>query len=123
MLALGGPSNCLLSLRYHAVVVSKQHYFVKLIPPRATFPMDITDAERAVMGEHSNYFRQQFDAGNVLIYGPVMANDGAFGIGVLEVADESQALTVVKNDPSVRAGLNRFELSPMRVPASRAKVE
>ena len=83
--------------------------------------MDITDAERAVMAEHSNYFRLQFDVGNVLIYGPVMANDGAFGIAVLEVADESQALTVMKNDPSVRVGLNRFELSPMRVPASRAK--
>ena len=123
MLAFVWNKQCLLSLRYHAVVVSKKHYFVKLIPPRATFPMDITDAERAVMGEHSNYFRQQFDAGNVLIYGPVIAKDGAFGIGVLEVADESQALTVVKNDPSVRAGLNRFELSPMRVPASRAKVE
>ena len=85
--------------------------------------MDITDAERAVMAEHSNYFRQQFDAGNVLIYGPVMAKDGAFGIGVLEVTDESQALTVMKNDPSVRFGLNRFELSRMQVPASRARGE
>ena len=85
--------------------------------------MDITDTERDVMEKHSSYFRQQFDAGNVLIYGPVMAKDGGFGIGVLEVEDESQAVTVMKNDPSVRAGLNRFELSPMRVPASRAKGE
>jgi uncharacterized protein len=110
-------------LRYYAAVMSKQHYFVKLIPPRATFPMDITEAERAVMEEHSAYFRRQFDAGNVLIYGPVMPKDGAFGVAILEVTDEPEASLIMKNDPSVRAGVNRFELSPMRVPVSRAKSE
>jgi uncharacterized protein YciI len=103
--------------------MSKQHYFVKLIPPRPTFPTDITDAERALMEQHAAYFRQQFEAGNVLIYGPVMASGGAFGVGVLEVADESDALRVMNNDPSVLGGLNRFELNPMRVPVSRAKSE
>jgi uncharacterized protein YciI len=101
--------------------MSKQHYFVKLVPPRSTFPMDITDAERVLMEQHAAYFRQQFDAGNVLIYGPVMAAGGAFGVGILEVADESEALRVMNNDPSVLGGLNRFELSPMRVPVSRAR--
>jgi len=103
--------------------MSKQHFFIKLIPPRTTFPVDITDGERALMEQHSAYFRQQFDAGNVLIYGPVMAASGAFGVGVLEVADESEALRVMNNDPSVLGGLNRFEVSPMRVPVSRAKSE
>ena len=105
----------------HAPVMSKQHYFVKLLPPRSTFPMDITDAERTLMEQHAVYFRQQFEAGNVLIYGPVMAAGGAFGMAVLEVADESEAVGVMSNDPSVLGGLNRFELSPMRVPVSRAK--
>jgi len=85
--------------------------------------MDITDAEKTLMEQHSAYFRQQFDAGNVLIYGPVMAAGGAFGVGILEVAGEADAMLIMRNDPSVRGGLNRFELSPMRVPASRAKTE
>lgn len=75
------------------------------------------------MMEHTTYFRQRFDDGNVLIYGPVMAPDGAFGMAVLEVADESEAVLLMQNDPSVRGGLNRYELSPMRVPVSRAKSE
>jgi len=50
-----------------------------------------------------------------------MAPQGAFGLGVLEVVDEAEAWQFGENDPSVRAGLNRFEFYPMRVAASRAK--
>ena len=101
--------------------MNKQHFYFKLIPPRSTFPQDITPEEQSLMGEHAVYFQQQFIAGKVLIYGPVMAPGGAFGAGVMEVADEAEAREVCENDPSVRGGLNRFELYPMRVAAARAK--
>lgn len=101
--------------------MTKQHYYFKLIPPRSTFPKDITEAERALMAEHATYARQHFDAGKLLVYGPVMAPDGAFGVGILEVADEAEARQFGDNDPSVRAGLNRFEFYPMHVAAARAK--
>ena len=39
-----------------ALAMSKQHYFVKLIPPRSTFPHDITSEERRLMEEPSRYF-------------------------------------------------------------------
>jgi hypothetical protein len=32
--------------------MTKQHYFFKLIPPRPTFPHDMTDDERRLMDEH-----------------------------------------------------------------------
>jgi uncharacterized protein YciI len=73
------------------------------------------------MKEHSSYFQQHFDAGKLLLYGPVMAPDGAFGVGILEVADEDEARQFGENDPSVRAGLNRWEISPMRVSGWRAR--
>lgn len=50
-----------------------------------------------------------------------MAPDGAFGVGILEVADETEARQFGDNDPSVRVDLYRFELYPMLVAASRAK--
>jgi hypothetical protein len=50
--------------------------FFKLIAPRATFPRDMTDKEKVLMDEHSAYCEQQFEAGKLLLYGPVM--DGAF---------------------------------------------
>ena len=101
--------------------MDKQHYYFALIPPRPSFPQDITSEERALMDKHSVYFRQHFDLGKLLLYGPVMAPAGAFGVGILEVADEAEARRFGENDPSVRGGLNRFEIYPMQVAASRAK--
>jgi uncharacterized protein len=101
--------------------MNKQHYFFKLIPPRPTFPHDITEREAALMNEHSAYFQRQFEAGKFLLYGPVMAPDGAFGVAILEVEDEAEAREFGDNDPSVRASLNRWEIYPMRVSGARAK--
>jgi uncharacterized protein YciI len=95
--------------------MTKQHYFFKLIPPRPTFPQDISPAETLLMQEHAQYFLQHFTAGTVLAYGPVLAPGAAFGFAVLEVADESAARAFGENDPSVKASLNRFEIYPMRL--------
>jgi uncharacterized protein YciI len=73
------------------------------------------------MDEHARYFEEHFAAGRLLLYGPVMAAGGAFGIGILEAASEAEARQFAGGDPSVRGGLNRFELHPMRVTAARAK--
>jgi uncharacterized protein YciI len=101
--------------------MAKQHYFFKLIPPRPTFPQDISDSEMRQMEEHSRYFDQQFAAGKLLLYGPVMATGGAFGLAVLEVESEAEAQEFGEGDPSVKAGLNKFEICPMRVSGSRSK--
>ena len=71
--------------------MSKQHYFFKLIPPRPTFPQDMTDEEKRLMEAHSRYFDEHFAAGRLLLYGPVMATSGAFGLAVLEVESEAEA--------------------------------
>jgi uncharacterized protein YciI len=101
--------------------MNKQHFYFKLISPRPTFPQDITPEERALMAAHAVYFQHQFSAGKVLLYGPVSAPQAAFGMGVLEVADEAEARHIAENDPSVLGGLNRIEIYPMMVAASRAK--
>lgn len=102
--------------------MNKQHYFFKLIPPRPTFPHDMTDQEKVLMDLHSAYCKQQFEAGKLVLYGPVMAPAGAFGLAILEVADESEARQFGESDPSVRGGLNRWELYPMQVAIARAKI-
>ena len=100
--------------------MAKQHYFFKLIPPRPTFMQDITDEERRLMDEHGRYFQDHFAAGKVLLFGPVMASGGAFGLGVLEMDSEAEARQFGEGDPSVKAGMNKFEIHPMRVSAARA---
>jgi uncharacterized protein len=99
----------------------KKHFYMKLIPPRPTFPHDMNTEEKQLMQEHSRYAAEAFAVGKILIYGPVMAAAGAFGMAVFEVADESEARQFIENDPTVRAGLNTFEISPMFVAEGRAK--
>jgi hypothetical protein len=72
--------------------MEKQHYFFKLIPPRQTFPADITADEAALMVQHSVYWADNFAAGKLLAYGSVFVPGGAFGLGILEVEDEAAAL-------------------------------
>jgi hypothetical protein len=79
-----------ISACYDAGPMSKQHFFVRLIPSRATFPMDMTAEEKLLMQEHVRYTQKKFAAGKVLLYGPVMAPAGAFGMAVFEVADEAR---------------------------------
>jgi hypothetical protein len=81
--------------------------------------MDITPEEKLLMHEHARYTRQSFDAGKILIYGPVMVPGGAFGMAVFEVTDEAEVRQVLENDPTVLAGLNKFEIHPMRVGAAQ----
>jgi uncharacterized protein YciI len=100
--------------------MTKETYFVKLNPPRTTFPADITPGEMATMKRHADYYAAQFQAGRVLIYGPVMAAGGAYGMGVLNVETEAEARQIVEADPSVTQGLNRYELWPMRVGGAQA---
>jgi len=101
--------------------MEKRHFFFKLIPLRPTFPADITPDEAALMQRHSGYRAEHFAAGSLLAYGPVFAQEGAFGIGILEVENEAEARNFGANDPSVQAGLNRFEINPMHVVAARPK--
>ena len=96
-----------------------QHYFFKLIPPRPTFTQDMTDNERRLMDER--YFQEQFEAGKILLCGPVMASGGAFGLSILEVDSEAEARQFGEGDPSVSAGMNTFEIHPMRISAARTK--
>ena len=93
----------------------KLRFFVKLIPPRPTFANDMTPAEEKLMQEHADYWAEQFKHGTVLIIGPVLDPRGAFGMAVLETAKEEEARTLAMNDPTVKAGMNKVEISPMQV--------
>ena len=66
------------------------HFFCKLIAPRPTFPFDMNESEKALMGEHAQYWSGMCREGAVLVFGPVMDPTGPFGMGIFESADESE---------------------------------
>jgi uncharacterized protein YciI len=90
-------------------------FLLKLIPPRPTFATDMTPEESAVMQKHAAYWAEIFKTGKVLIIGPVLDPRGLWGMAVLETDSLADAQQMAGNDPSVKSGLNKVELSPMRV--------
>ena len=47
------------------------YFHLKLIPPRPTFPFDITEAEGKAMAEHAVYWRKLAQDGHAVAVGPV----------------------------------------------------
>jgi hypothetical protein len=92
--------------------MAKLHFFLKLVPPRPTFTIDMTNEERIVMKQHVSYWKPYVDNGLVLVLGPVLDPKGGYGIAIVGVDDETQLETLITNDPA--NGLNTYEIYPMR---------
>ena len=91
-----------------------KHYFYKLIPPRPTFPADMTEAEAAIMQEHFAYWSSLIEEHKAVAYGPVIDPKGSFGIAVVELEDESTVMSIAGNDPAIKSNAGfRFELHQM----------
>ncbi len=93
----------------------KKHYLFKLIPPRASFGMDMSEAERTVMNYHITYFNRLTEEGTCILFGPVMDKTGTYGLAILEADTDEAAQEIGNNDPSVRAAVNTFEIYPMHI--------
>ena len=90
------------------------YFFYKLIPPRPSFPRDMTEAESGIMQEHFAYWLGLITEGKVVVVGPVLDPKGTYGIAVLEVEDQAVAEDIAKNDPAIisQAGFS-FEVHSM----------
>ena len=89
-------------------------FFCKLTPPRATFVQDMTGEEGALMQQHAVYWRELMEEGRVVTFGVVADPAGAFGIGVVEVADDAEARRLTENDPVILSGRGfRYDVHPM----------
>ena len=89
-------------------------YFVyKLIPPRPTFHVDMTEAEAEIMREHAAYWQQLALRGTAVIFGPVSDPAGVWGLAVVEAASEEHVQELGRRDPAVTSRTATFQISPM----------
>jgi uncharacterized protein YciI len=89
-------------------------YFVyRLIPPRETFDLDMSDEERTIMARHGEYWRAIMEAGKVVVYGPTRDRSGSWGLGVLEAESEDEVRAIVANDPAISSKLASVEVGTM----------
>ena len=100
-----------------------KYFLCKLIPPRPTFPADMTKAEARLMQEHSAYWRHLMSKGLVIVFGPVADPKGSYGIAVIQLEDDADVNSLCRNDPTIKADIGfKFEVYTMPqavLPASR----
>ena len=91
-----------------------KYYLYKLLPPRSTFPGDITPAEASKMKEHSDYWRTQMELDRVIAFGPVADPGGAYGIAILQIEGDVSPNVLADMDPVIVAKMGfTYELHPM----------
>jgi uncharacterized protein len=94
------------------ILIMKKHFALKLIPPRPSFAMDMSDEERKIMEQHVEYWKDLLNKHIAIVFGPVFDPTGAYGLGVVEVDDDAQLKEIMEKDPATQ--VNRYEFAPMR---------
>lgn len=91
-----------------------QFFVNRLLSPRPTFPMDMTEAERQLMEVHVQYWTRHMAEGRVLVFGPVLDPKGVWGLGVVKARDEAEVQAMLAGDPVIVADVGfSYETLPM----------
>jgi uncharacterized protein YciI len=97
-----------------------KYFFYKLIPPRATFPQDITPAEAEMMQRHIAYWSGLLARGSVVAFGPVADPNGVYGVAILEVSGEAEADQLIAGDPAIMSNAG-FRAERMAMPRANVR--
>ena len=88
-------------------------FVFRLIAPRPTFALDMTDEERSIMGRHAAHWQPFVDSGRMVVFGPVLDDSGSWGLAVVESDDEEELRAAAAADPVVTTGTARIEFGKM----------
>jgi uncharacterized protein len=88
-------------------------FVFRLLAPRPTFALDMTDEERVIMERHAAYWQPRVDEGRMVVFGPVLDETGSWGLGVVEADDEDELRAFAAGDPAVTTGTARIEIGTL----------
>ena len=88
-------------------------FVFRLEAPRPNFALDMTDEEREIMGRHAAYWQPLVEAGQMVVFGPVLDSTGSWGLGVVEADDEDELRAFAAGDPVVVTGTATIEMGTM----------
>ena len=88
-------------------------FVFRLLCPRPTFALDMSEEERDVMGRHAAHWQPYIDAGQMVVFGPILDSTGSWGLAVVEADDEHQLRSFAENDPVVTTGTGSIEVGSM----------
>lgn len=88
-------------------------FVFRLLTPRPTFAIDMTEEEREIMGRHAAHWKPLVESGQMVIFGPVLDTSGSWGLGVVEAEDEEELRAFAARDPVVTTGTANIEVGKM----------
>lgn len=89
-------------------------YLYKLVPPRPSFDVDMSDDERAIMGAHVQYWGGLAQQGVAVVFGPVAGDPaGSWGLAITEADHADQVRGLGADDPAISSGMATFEVYEM----------
>lgn len=98
----------------HMPAPASKFWLFRLVPPRPTFPADMTPGEGQAMGDHATHLARHAAEGTVIVAGPVADPKGTWGLAVIELPPDADPIAFGESDPVVRAGLGfRYEVLPL----------
>lgn len=75
-----------------------------------------TEREEKIIDKHFAKLQELLKEGKLVLAGKTLGiNEKTFGIVILEVQSEEEALIIMRNDPSVAEGIMKAELFPYTI--------
>jgi len=97
------------------------YFFCRLNAPRATFAVDMTGEEKALMQTHAAWWPGLTNKGVALLFGPVLDPNGPWGLGIIKAEDENEARGLMAEDPVIKAAVGfAYEVLPMQIGMARS---
>jgi uncharacterized protein YciI len=88
-------------------------FVLRLKAPRPSFALDMSEEERAIMGQHAAHWQPWVEDGRMVVFGPVLDDTGSWGLAVIETDDEQELRAFAAADPAVTSGTAALELGKM----------
>lgn len=79
-------------------------FVLRLKAPRPNFALNMSDEEREIMGRHAAHWQPYLDAGQMVVFGPVLDDTGSWGLAVIESDDEEELRAFAAKDPVAVTG-------------------
>jgi|WetSurMetagenome_2_1015567.scaffolds.fasta_scaffold255313_1 uncharacterized protein YndB with AHSA1/START domain/uncharacterized protein YciI len=113
IIAIGAGCHTASAANGDSAMPQTKHFFVRLLGTRPDWPNNMTPAEEKIMDDHFAYLKALVAKKKVLVAGPCF--DPVFGLMILQVESDSEAVAIMKEEPSNKTGLMTYQMQPLRL--------
>lgn len=86
-----------------------KYYLCKFIPPRANYLATLTPDENEWMKQHVIYLNTLLDQGIIVAHGPVIDDNGGYGVSLYQIPDDQDISALTSEDPIIKNGVGHYE--------------